>query len=270
MGLFETLERKQKLTFFDGGAENRYFLARARILSTTMNFKTYARVSKPFDIIRANIILRAMENKRTIDQAYREAMRLHRHDEELTEEEKQEIIDAVEEAKKDLPYLQLGEERIFVPILPRSLNAIYDNNILALQEGPFKVLLGDRYEPLTIDPFDAYGYRLYDSYFTNLILVKAVGETAAFFDYDSLTIYFIGNQGRLDGSIALFDRRIGKRNTNHMMERIVPVVDAFFRDDRDGLMQTLVEKQLISSSLIYKIQSDERKAQARLEKTFLR
>ena len=266
MDLFSTLEKKQKFTFFNAGSENRFFLSHGSILNTYANFKALSRAQKPFDIIRANVVIRSLLNKQAIEDAFLLSSRQYRHNGELDAEGKAAVVAAVEEAKKGLPYLVVGEKRIYVPTLPKSLNEIYGQNILRLEEKPSKPLLSFASEALMIDPFDTYGWPLFDSYFTNLILVRAVDKTAAMFDYDSLSIYFINYEGRLDAQISLFDRYIGKRTTNHMMERIVPVVDAYFRDDREGLIQNLVQNQLISSRLIYKINMDEHKRLARLDK----
>ena len=268
MDLFKTLEKKQKFTFFNSGAENRFFLAHSSILNTIPEFKTFSRAQTPYDIIRANIIIRSTLNKKAIEEAYVVTAREYRRGGELDGEGKKAVLQAVAEAKVGLPYLEEGEKRIYVPTLPRSLNSIYDKNILRFEEKPSKPLLKHGHEALFIDPFDAYGWRLFDSYFTNLILVRQVGNTAAFFDYDSLSIYIVNYEGRLDAKISLFDRKIGKRNTNHMMERIIPVVDAYFRDDREALMQYLVQNQLVSSSLIYRINLDEKKHFSKLERSY--
>ena len=267
MNLFATLEKKQRLTDFNAGSQNRFFLSQSSILNASPTYRSLAKAQKPFDIIRANIVLKAMANKRKLDEVYLTSSRIYRHNGVLPEEGKVAIIKAIDEAKKDLPYLDFGEDRIYVPILPGSLHAIYDKEITRFEEKPLRRFLSDEYEAVAVDPFDTYGWRLFDSYFTNLILVRQVGDTAAFFDYDSLSIDFVNIQGRVDVNLCLFDRALGKRNTNHMMERILPVVDAYFRDDREALMSILVQNQLISSSLIYKISNDEKRRFAKIERS---
>ncbi|MCR5348838.1 MAG: hypothetical protein K6E59_04445 [Bacilli bacterium] len=268
MNLFDTMERKQKFTFFNSGAENRFFLSTSRVLTGFTMYKGMAKAQKPFDIIRANIVIRSLANKKTLDEVYLTTVRNFRKNGELRHDGEVAVKKAIAFAKQGMPFLEIGEEKVFVPTYPKSLNRIYDKDILKLEEKPFKPMLGNGSEALCIDPFDTYGWKLFDSYFTNLILVRQAGKTAAFFDYDSLTIYFVNYQGRLDAQICLFDRRIGKRNTNHMMERITPVVDAYFRDDRDALLQNLVQNQLISGSLVYRLSSDEKKHFARIERKF--
>lgn len=268
MDLFETLQKKQKRNSgFNSGAENRFFLAHFALLNTLENYKWYYRAQKPFDILRANIILRGIINKKIIDEAYVSASRaVHTRGGSMTEKEKSAIIAAVDETKESLDYFVSGDTKIYIPVLPRSINAIYDSEVTRLGEKPLKAMRGAGLQAVAIDPFDTYGYEVFDSNFTNLILVKKTPSSAAFFDYDSLCIYIINTQGRLDATIALFDRYLGRRNTNHMMERILPVVDAYYRDDREAMINYLVQNQLISSRLIYQINADEIKHSAEIER----
>lgn len=268
MDLFETLQKKQKRhRGFNSGRENRFYLANFALLNTIPNYKWYYRAQKPFDILRANIILRGLINKKTIDEAFVSAYRdAKQRDGEIGEFDRLSIVKAVDEAKAKLDYFMMGDTKIYVPILPRSINAIYDRNVMLLADKPMKAMRGAGLQAVAIDPFDAYGYEVFDSNFTNLILAKKTPSSAAFFDYDSLCIYIINTQGRCDATIALFDRYLGKRNTNHMMERILPVIDAYYRDDREAMMNYLVQNQLISSRLMYQISSDEIKHNAEIEK----
>ena len=267
MDFFETLNKKQRFTGFNAGAENRFFNEYSALLAATPTFQRFTRAQEPFDIVRANIILRAILNKREIDQTYLTVSRLYRKEGEIRHDDEASIKAMLAEVKKDLPRLTLPSgENIYVPILPKSLNQAYDIHPMRFEEKAYKALLGNSYDMLVVDPFDTYGYRLFDSYFTNWILIREHGGVGAFFDYDSLSIYFINSQGRCDAKIALFDRGLSKRYTNHMLERIVPVIDAYFRDDRDGLYRELVDNQLISSKLVYKIKSDEQKVFSKLDR----
>ena len=270
MNLFSSLDRKQKHTDFNAGAETRFFVSHFGMLNTVPSFKSFYHAQEPFEIFRANIILRALINKKEIEDSFYNANRLYKRGGELSKAARIAVKKAVDEAKQDMPYMELGKEKIYVPIIGRSLNLVYDTDIFRLEEKLFRTTMqGAGLEALIVDPFDTYGMALFDSYFTNLILVKETESSAAFFDYDSLSIYIVNRQGRLDAKIALFDRHIGKRNTNHMMERIVPVVDAYYRDDRDGMLKLMVEKELISSRFLYKFLSDENKHFAKIDKKFL-
>lgn len=51
----------------------------------------------------------------------------------------------------------------------------------------------------------------------------------------------------------LFDRFIRHPNYSHMLERIYPVVDAYFNFDREALIRALNENGFISSHLLHLI-----------------
>ena len=80
--------------------------------------------------------------------------------------------------------------------------------------------------------------------------IKNADKETAYFHYDTNTIYFINDQGRLDTSIVLFDRYLRHPNYSHMLERIKPVVDAYFAFDREALIKALHENGFISNTLL--------------------
>ena len=51
-----------------------------------------------------------------------------------------------------------------------------------------------------------------------------------------------------------------------MMERILPAVEAYYKNDREGMKKALVENKLISSKLIYKNNYDEVVLLSKIEK----
>ena len=101
----------------------------------------------------------------------------------------------------------------------------------------------------SIDPFDTYGAELFNSFFTSLVKVDTNGKEVAYFHYDTNTIYIINDQGRLDLKIVLFDKYLRKINTNHMLERVTPVVRKYFENDKEGFLKALLENNLISKKL---------------------
>ncbi len=121
---------------------------------------------------------------------------------------------------------------------------------------PYKKLLKD-YEAALIDPFDYYGAALYDSYFTKLVILRKTKNSMAAYDYDAECIYFINEEGRLDAKIALFDKGLTKPLKNHMIPRIQKVVDAYYENDRDKMLNVLLKEKLISDALRKK--ADEKK-----------
>lgn len=260
MDFFETLKKKQKRTPFDRSTEMHYFLDNAGILSNVPYFSRYARVNNPFDIVRANIIIRALQNKEMIQEALTKVYR------KGSEDEKKNMKDTLSPFLETLPYLREGKDRIFVPIFPRSTNRIYDGEFDKLKEKPYSALLSDYAEAFVTDPFDAYGYELYNSYFTKWILICKNEKEAVFYDYDSWSLYAVNSQGRLNAQIALFDRYIGRPYTNHMIERVTPVAEAYLNGNKETMIDELVDNQLISRRLIFKIYAEERRVYSRINK----
>ena len=105
------------------------------------------------------------------------------------------------------------------------------------------------YENACVDPFDTYGSELFNSYYTSLVKISSSKHVTAFFHYDTNTLYFINDQGRLDAKIVLFDKYMKKPKFTHMMERISPVAEAYFNNDRTGLINALFDNNLISAQM---------------------
>ena len=139
--------------------------------------------------------------------------------------------------------------KIYIPFFSRSLNQIYFDEPEKLLTSPYAGLK-DKFQDTVIDPFDTYGSEVYNSHFSRLVKIRQDDKEAAFFHYDTNTIYFVNEQGRLDTSIVLFDRYIRHPNYAHMLERIKPVVDAYFAFDREALIKALHENGFISNTLL--------------------
>ena len=150
------------------------------------------------------------------------------------------------------PYYQEGQKKIYIPFFSRSLNQIYFDEPEKLLTSPYAGLK-DKFQDTVVDPFDTYGSELYNSHFSRLVKVKQEDKETAFFHYDTNTIYFVNEQGRLDGTVVLFDRYLRRPSYSHMLERIRPVVDAYFNFDREGFINALYDNGFISSHLLHLI-----------------
>ena len=254
MSLFKTLKRYQRPTPFGKCAEREFFLANRVVLTKVPLFADYMKADDPFTIIRANIIIRAILNKESIEKAYFGHRKLEKKD-LVTPEDLPTIMKGVQ---SDLPYHLYGtnKDKIYIPIFPVALNLVYSQDYEKLEVAPYMSLL-NKFAGVVVDPFDYYGPDLYDSYFTRLILIRKTKEGSAYFDYDSDAIYFVNKQGRPDATLCLFDKYLEKVSHNHMVKRLTPVVDAFYKGDKEELTRQLVENQLISSKLIYRISAKE-------------
>ncbi len=262
MDLFLTLEKKQRKTHFERSDEMTFFLNNSGALADYPIFSYYRKADTPFQIERANIILRSLQAKQNIDEGLKIAKAKSVG---LGEEEKARIFQETMEPILDkLPYHVHEGERIYIPFFSKSINRLYAKDWLKLVSSPYKRLLRN-FDSILIDPFDYYGDDLFESLFTKLVRVKKTDEGSAFYDYDSFSIYFVNKQGRLDCQCCLFDRYLKEQNRNHMMERVQPVVEAYYKGDVEELKRFLVEKKLISSRLIYKINYDETVVFSRIE-----
>lgn len=238
----------------------RFFLANHILLADFPNFIRYRNATKPFDVIRANIIIRGIINRNAFIKVIKT---LKGHEEEEGLEEL--AMKTLQGLVRGLPYYQDGATRIYMPFLPKTMNDLYFRS-------PEKFLTKEylnlfrHMDSICVDPFDEYGADLFDSTYTQLILLHRSKESNAYYDYDSASIYFVNQQGRLDCRICVFDRGIRRPNTHHMMERLKPVVDAYYAQDKTALKKALVDNKLISSSLFYKLNVEERKHNEKLSK----
>ena len=263
MDLFLTLEKKQKETRFERSDEMAFFLNNSGALADYPIFSFYRKADAPFQILRANIILRSLQAKQKIDDGVRAAKVKSVG---LGEEEKLRIFkETMEPILRKLPYHVHEGEKIYIPFFSKSINRLYAKDWLKLVSSPYKRLLRN-FDSILIDPFDYYGDDLFESLFTKLVRVRKAEEGSAFYDYDSFSIYFVNKQGRLDCKCCLFDRYLKEQNRNHMMERIRPVVDAYYEGNAEEFKSFLVEYKLISSRLIYKINYHEAVTFSKIEK----
>ena len=241
--------RAKRRKGFEKSEEFRFFLEYRHLLTRIPRFANfYDADSDPFDIMRANIILQAFVNKTKMEEEVRNLgtyinVNKKNHDH---------FVKSFHEIVSELPYYQDGKDKIFIPFFTRSLNEIYHDDPEKLLTYPYDCL-AENFKDTVIDPFDTYGSELYNSHFSRLVKIRKEDKETAFFHYDTNTIYFVNEQGRLDTSIVLFDRYIRHPNYAHMLERIKPVVDAYFAFDREAFLKALHDNGFISTHLLHLI-----------------
>ena len=248
--LFHYIASKaKKRQAFEQNEEFHFFLANRHLLTRLPHFTyLYDAEEDPFEIMRANIILFAYINKSKMEE---EINNLGNYI-NSSKKNHANFIKSFHEIISELPYYQENSDKIYIPFFTRALNQIYLNEPEKLLTYPYNGLK-ENFKDTVIDPFDAYGFELYNSHFSRLVKIKSEDKEAAFFHYDTNTIYFINEQGRLDTSIVLFDRYIRHPNYSHMLERIKPVVDAYFNFDREQLIRALYDNGFISNHLLHLI-----------------
>lgn len=249
MNLYKTLEdnRKNKKDYLT--RQHKFYYTHEHLLEKINAFSYLVGKDDDFSVIRANILIRAIINKNEIEEAIKFA---HKTSLETFGSLNTKYIKSfVEERMIDLPYLLDGEDKIYIPFFSRALNKIYREDYIKLLEIPYSHLAKD-YNENIVDAFETYNLKLYESMFTHLVKIKDKDNVSALYDIDYQTIYFINDQGRLDAKICLFDKYIRRPNTNHIIKRITPIVDAYFNNDKDKLLEELLKNELISYYLIKK------------------
>lgn len=254
MNLYQILEQNQRFKGFLDSEENLFFLKNRLLLERFAMYKHLALASTDFEIIRANIIIRSIKNKKAIEDAVRFAV----NNDDVIKREKDLAFFRrfIREKIVDLPYATDDKTRLCVPIFNRMINQIYSEEFEKLLISPYDKIV-EQFETLVIDPFEIYNFILYDSLFTQFVKVYSDDNIMAVFHYDFQAIYFIDKQGRLDNKIALFDRGIRHPDYHHLLERIRPVIAAYVANDKDTMLKALADKKLISEKLISRIRSED-------------
>ena len=234
---------------FESSEEFHFFIEHRHILMRFPQFiHFYDTENDPFQMMRANIILQAFINKMKMEE---EAANLDKYL-DSSKKNHDNFVKSFHEIISELPYYEEKNDKIYIPFFSRSLNQIYLNEPEKLLTSAYNKLQED-FKDTLIDPFDTYGSELFNSHFSRLVKIKTVDKETAFFHYDTNTIYFVNEQGRLDAGIVLFDRYIRHPSYSHMLERIKPVVDAYFAFDRNGLIDALYMNGFISNRLLRRI-----------------
>ena len=257
--LFDVLEKNKKHRKpFLKSDEFTFFLANRGCLGKVPRFSFLDDTRESdFDVMRANIIIHSYLNKVAFEE---EMINFEAHIKQGENIEHVKMIQALRERMVDCPYYKEENEKdkIYIPFFSRSLNALYFREPEKLLVPPYNNLK-EQFSDSVIDPFDVYGAELYNSNFTRLLKIKTVDKITAYFHYDTFTIYFVNNQGRLDNKIVLFDKHMKRPSNSHMLDRITPVIDAYFANDRSALINALHDQELISSKMLYYIHKRSKK-----------
>lgn len=141
------------------------------------------------------------------------------------------------------PVLIVNDVPIYCPLFSVSNNLLIANGF-----GNNLTIAND-----TIDLFETYNFAIFESNFTSLVPVGGDEHTRAYYHYDFHTIYIVNDQGRLDTRISLFDRFIAKPDFRNVLDRIKPVLAAYYASDKNAFIAALYNEKLISSKLYNQI-----------------
>jgi len=226
--------------------EVKFFNRYKDILKDNDSFMSYAEPFQVFDIIRGNIIIRSLLNKNTLDKII---------DDEYSNKKfnlNEEINEIIREKSLELPFIRSKGFKIFIPFFNISTNLVYSKEYEKFYLEPYKDLK-KKFAPFIINPFETYQLDVFDSLFTNLVKVSSDRSSVAFYHYDLKIIFIINDQGYLDSTITLFDKYLKNPNFEHIIERVKPIINAYYDADLKTFVYQLYENKLISYKVFRKL-----------------
>jgi len=241
--IYQYLTSQQKVRHYENTPDGTFFFAHQHILLASSLYQHLATIRTPFDYVRANIVILALENQTIINRELTEINQISADGKEINEDKYNKRL---QNELSNRPYFEDGGIRIYVPLFSRSLNLLWQKKVGNEPLTKYQVLNPAENSDI-LDPFEQYNFALYSSNFTSLVEIGGQGSARAYYHLDFMTLYFINDQGRLDVSLPLFDRRMKKYSTNHIIDRLNPVVRAFFNGDRSSMVAALFNQKLISS-----------------------
>lgn len=258
MNLFLTLANYQKDVNISSIEEYYFYLQNRHLLANMEMYRFLLESSDDFDIIRANIIIKAIKNKKAIEEAILYAYK----------ESKMNSNGAtryVNDSLEELPYLEEGTNKIYVPIFSRAINSFYSSKYAKLLKEPYAKLI-NKFKSSCVDLFEVYNIKLYESLFTRLVTIYKQDDVIAMYHFDFKTMYIINSQGRCDAKIPIFDKYLKNPSSDHIVNRLKAVAIKYIEDDKEGFLDALKDNKLISEKLIAKIRHDDVKLKQSIER----
>lgn len=242
----------------------RFFIENASSYATVLSHYHITPAERnPFKVIQGNIIIRSMMNKEVIDDVVSKESENAMKSDNVPEYLRKKMWLALEE--HGAPYFYMDKARIYIPVYSMPLNIIYNDQCDKLLEYPYDQLAE---KPLTscIDLFDAYGYNVYNSAFTTLVLIKEDKTSAAFYSNDFSVIYIINDQGRLDQEIPIYDKYLKHPEMHHALNKISAAVEDYYSNDYQAFVFGLYNNELISKKTFKRLKKRISKSVIRREK----
>lgn len=255
---------QQALKRFYASNDGEYYLQHRRRLLDFPMFSSLSQTQSLFGMLKAIIILRGLQQKDQVDDYLKTqgALSIKTHG-----RIKHHLIR--ERFLEDIRFTygwQDANQRIVLPFFNRAMNVIYTQEPDKLFDYPYSRLEHD-FSTSIIDAFEHYHYALFGANFTHLVALH-VGDRSsqAFYHPDAHMVFIINQQGRLDGSILLFDRGIKKPNLEQIEARLQQALPAYFACDRTGFIMNLAKHALISEAFASSLLTDQNRPLIRREK----
>ena len=244
--IFNILKKERSKKGIDSCSEMVFFHQFRGMLRSNPIFMKYADIDNDFDIIKANIIIKSIINKDELDSVIND---MYIANANLSVDS---IKDDINERISDLPYISYDNYKIYVPFFNKATNIVYSTESEKMFQYPY-VELFKKFEPFTIDPFETYNIDLYSSLFTQLVKVSESETAVAFYHYDFNAIFIINKQGTLDNIIYLFDKHMKNPHKYNIIEKVRPLVNAYFNNDLSLFIYLLYKNDLVSYYVFRKI-----------------
>jgi hypothetical protein len=244
--LFKTLKQYRDVRFINKSSELDYFYKNRFLLKLNqMGIKLYDS-SDLFDIIKANVIIKSLKNKDDIEQIVHEELINHGNLADIN------VKENIYEKLLDLPCIIFNTYKVYVPFFNQPTNIVFSVDFEKMQEEPY-VSIDKNSVPFTVNPFETYNVSLFDSTFTELIRIDEDLTSVAFYDYSFNTLFFINKQGSLDAAVYLFDKHMKHPSRSNVVDRLRPVVSAYYDNRLNDFVNLLFSNDLISYKLYRKI-----------------
>lgn len=244
--VFEVLKKYKNNKFINTSEEVKFYDKYCEVLYDNNNFVKYTEINDLFDIIKSNIIIRSILNKNTIDKIIKEE--INNHDFNTVEE----IQNNIKNRFFNLPYMKYEDFKIYIPFFNISTNNIYSNEFFKLKEVPYNDLMKN-YIYFLVDPFETYKLNIFESNFTELVKIYSDNTSSAYYHFNLRTIFIINDQGFIDNTIHIFDKKMKYVDTTNIIERIKPAIRAYYKNDIAEFIYSLNEEKLISHKVFRKL-----------------
>ena len=113
--------------------------------------------------------------------------------------------------------------------------------------------MAKKYDSFIIDPFESYNVDLFSSLFTQLVKIDESFTSVAFYHYDFNAIVIINKQGTVDNVIYLFDKYMKNPHKYNIIDKVKPLVQAYYNNDFNHFVYLLYKNDLISYHVFRKI-----------------
>lgn len=244
--LFNILEKERNTRNYKYTDEVVFFNKFKGMLKINPYFAKYLDCENDFDIIKANIIIKAIINKEELDKIINDTYL--KYDQSSIDE----IKELIKEQVSDLPYIDYDNFKVYIPFFNKATNIVYSVENEKMKEYPY-IELTKKYEPFLVEAFETYTIDVFNSLFTQLVKVDESKTTMAFYHYDFNAIFIINRQGTLDNIIYLFDKYLINPHKYNIIERIKPLIRAYYNNDLGEFVNLLYKNGFVSYYVFRKI-----------------